>query len=150
MDLKVLIQDDMKAAMKERNSFKVDALRMLISEIKKREIDTRVALTTPEIYATINSLVKQRMDSVEAYTKGNRPELAEKETQEIALLKHYLPQAFSDAELTTLIQTEIQAVGATSPKDMGKVVKAVMAKAEGRADGKRVSQAVQAILSKPQ
>ncbi len=149
MDLKA-IQDDMKAAMKERDSFKVDALRMLISEIKKREIDTRVALTAPEIYATINSLVKQRLDSVEAYTKGNRPELAEKETREIALLKTYLPKAFSDAELTALIQAEIAAVGATSPKDMGKVVKAVMAKAEGRADGKRVSGTVQALLSKVQ
>lgn len=150
MDLKASIQDDMKTAMKERDSVKVDALRMLISEIKKREIDTQTALSTPEIFSAINTLVKQRQDSFEAFTKGNRPELAEKEKREIELLRHYLPQALSDAELNSLVQGEITATGATSPKDMGKVVKAVMAKAEGRADGKRVSQTVQALLSKPQ
>lgn len=136
--------------MKEKNAFKVDALRMLISEIKKREIDTRTTLSAPEIFACINSLVKQRQDSVEAYKAGNRPELADKEQKEIELLRSYLPQAFSDAELSALIAGEIKAAGATSPKDMGKVVKAVLAKAEGRADGKRVSAAVQAALSKPQ
>lgn len=147
MDLKSTIQNDIKAAMKEKDAVKVDALRLLMAEIKKREIDAKAPLSQTDIFSTINSLLKQRADAVDAYTKGDRPDLADKERREMDLLQKYLPEPLSDQELQSLIRSEIQATGATSPKDMGKVMKGVLAKVEGRADGKRVSQAVQALLS---
>src|SRR5262245_29802286 len=99
MDLKTTLQNDMKEAMKAQNSVKLGALRMLIAEIKKREIDKKAALEEAEIHKVINTLIKQRNESMEAFVKGNRPELADKEKQEIAILTPYLPQQLSRAEV---------------------------------------------------
>ncbi len=147
MDLKTTLQNDMKAAMKAQDSLKLGALRMLISEIKKREIDKKTPLEEAEIHKTISTLIKQRNDSVEAFTKGNRPELAEKETAEIKVLQAYLPQQLSPAEVEAIVVAAIAETGATKPEEMGKVMKAALAKAGGRADGKILNELVRKKLS---
>ena len=147
MDLKLTVQNDMKAAMKAQEPVKVSALRMLISEIKKREIDRKAPLETAEIQKTIQSMIKQRQDSVTAFTEGNRPELAEQETKEIEILKVYLPQALSDEELKKIVQESVSEAQATSPNDLGKVMKVVLSKTQGRADGKRINELVRQALT---
>ncbi len=148
MDLKTTIQNDMKAAMKAQEAVKLGALRMLISEVKKREIDKRTPLDEGEIHKTISSLIKQRQDSVEAFVKGNRPELADKERAEIDFLKVYLPAQLSNEELEALVTASIAEVGAKEPGDMGKVMKVIVAKVAGRADGKTVNELVRNKLAK--
>lgn len=147
MDLKTTLQNDMKAAMKAQDSLKLGALRMLISEIKKREIDKKTPLEEAEIHKAISTLIKQRNDSVEAFTKGNRPELAEKETAEIKVLQAYLPQQLSTAEVEAIVVAAIAETGASKPEEMGKVMKAALAKAGGRADGKVLNELVRKKLS---
>jgi len=149
MDLKVTIQDDMKAAMKAQDALKVSALRMLIAEIKKREIDKRGSLDTAEIHKTISALLKQRIDSIEAFKKGGRQDLVDKEEKEAEILKAYLPEQLSQAEIETIVSDAIAATGASRPEDIGKVMKAALAKAAGKADGKLVNEIAKSKLSKP-
>lgn len=137
----------MKTAMKAQESLKVGTLRMLISEIKKREIDKRTPLDEAEIHKAIASMIKQRQDSFAAFTTGNRPELAEKEEAEIAILKAYLPAQLSAEEIETAVVASIAEVGATGPNDIGKVMKAVLAKTAGKADGKLVNEIARAKLA---
>lgn len=146
MDL-TTIQNDMKTAMKEGNPLKLGVIRMLISEIKKREIDKRIKMEPDEIFKTIQSLIKQRLDSVEAFTKGGRPELAEKEQQEIAVLKAYLPAQMSNEEVEAIVVAAIAESGAKTPADVGKVMKIALAKTGGRADGKLVNELARKKLS---
>jgi uncharacterized protein len=147
MDLKTTLQNDMKTAMKAGEALKVSTLRMVISEVKKREIDKRVTLEDSEIQKTIATMIKQRHDSVEAFTKGNRPDLADKEKEEIALLTVYLPQQLSHAEVEKLVEEAIKESGASTPNDIGKVMKAALAKASGKADGKVVNEIARAKLT---
>lgn len=147
MDLKLTFQNDMKAAMKAQDTVKVSALRMLISEIKKKEIDKKAPLEVAEIQKTIHSMIKQRQDSVTAFTEGNRPELAEQETKEIEILKVYLPTALSDEELKQIVQDSVKEAGTVTAADLGKVMKIVLSKTQGRADGKRVNELVRQALS---
>jgi uncharacterized protein len=140
MDLKTTIQNDMKTAMKAGQPTKVGALRMLVAEIKKREIDKRSPLDEGEIQKTIATMLKQRNDSVEAFVKGNREDLAAKEREEIAILKVYLPQQLGEGEVEQLVIAAIAETGATTAADIGKVMKAAMAKAGGRADGKLINE----------
>ena len=147
MDLKTTIQNDLKTAMKAQDSLKLGTLRMLISEMKKREIDKRSALDEVETQKTIASLIKQRMESVEAFEKGGRTDLADKEKAEIAVLKAYLPEQLTQSEVESLVLAAIQETGAAGPNDIGKVMKAVLAKAAGRADGKMVNEIARTKLS---
>lgn len=147
MDLKVKIQDEMKTAMKAQDSTRTTTLRNVISEIKKREIDKRAPLDEPEILKVISSLIKQRQDSIEAFTKGNRPELAEKEKTELSILQAYLPQAMSKEELEQLVVKVIGETGAKGAGDIGKVMKGVLAAAGGRADGRLVNEIAKAKLT---
>ena len=146
MDLKTTIQNDMKTALKAGEPVKTGCLRMLIAEIKKREIDKRSPLDEGEIHKTISSSIKQRMDSIEAFMKGGREDLADKERMEIDFLKVYLPTQLSEAETEALVTAAIEETGAKVPQDMGKVMKAVLAKAGGRADGKMVNELVRKKL----
>ncbi len=146
MDLKTTIQNDMKTAMKAGEPVKTGCLRILIAEIKKREIDKRTTLDEGEIQKTISSLIKQGNDSIEAFLKGGRQDLADKEKLEIDILKVYLPTQLSEAETEALVVAAIKETGATTLQDIGKVMKAVLAKAEGRADGKRVNEFVRKKL----
>ncbi len=147
MDLKSTIQNDMKEAMKAQNAVKLSAVRMLISEIKKREIDKKSALDEGEIHKTIQTMIKQRNDSVEQFEKGGRPELAEKEKAEIAFLSVYLPQQLSRAEVEAIVAAVIEETGAKGANDIGKVMKAALAKSSGRADGKMVNEIARTKLT---
>jgi uncharacterized protein YqeY len=147
MDLKTRFTTDMKEAMKAQEPAKVSVLRMLIAEIKKREIDKRAPLDDAEILKTIGSMVKQRQDSVEAFTKGGREDLAAGERAEIALLQTYLPKQLDRAAIEAIVVAAIAEVGASSPNDLGKVMKAVLPKVSGQADGKLVNEIVRGKLS---
>ena len=147
MTLTERVDEDLKTAMKERDALKVSALRMLKAAVSNTAIQKgKQVLEDGEIQEVTAKLIKQREESVEAFTKGGRPELAEKEAKESAILKAYLPPAMSEAELKSLIQAVIQETGASGPQGMGAVMKAVMSKASGRADGKIINQLVREAL----
>ena len=139
----------MKAAMKAQNPTKVGTLRMLLAEIKKREIDKKSPLETAEIHKTISNMLKQRQDSIEAFTKGNRPELAEQEKIEAEMLKFYLPQQMSHGEVEALVVEAIAETKASGASGIGIVMKAVLAKAAGRADGKLINEIARGKLTSP-
>lgn len=147
MDLKTKIQNDMKDAMRAQDSMKLGALRMLFAEIKKREIDKRSALDEVEIHKVIQTSLKQRADSIDAFVKANRSDLADKEKAEVEILKVYLPQQLTRAEVEAIVTAAIAETGATKPGDIGQVMKAVLAKTSGKADGKMVNEIARAKLS---
>lgn len=148
-DLSNQITEDMKTAMREKNTLALNTIRMLKSSIKNAAIEKGGAsgeLDDPEIIAVIRREVKKRQDSIEQYTTGGRPELAEQEEAEIAVLNGYLPAPLSAEELDAIIVAAIAETGATSRKEMGAVMKLVQERSGGRADGKTLSQAVVAKL----
>lgn len=147
MDLKTKIQNDMKDAMRAQDSVKLGCLRMLTAEVKKREIDKRSPLDEAEIFKVISSQLKQRADSIDAFKKADRKDLVDKEEKEVEILKAYLPQQLSRAEIETLVVAAISETGASKPSDIGNVMKAVLAKTAGRADGKLVNEIARAKLS---
>jgi len=147
MDLKTTLQNDMKSAMKSQDPTRVGCLRMLIAEIKKREIDKRSPLDDSEIQKVISTLLKQRGESILAFEKGGRADLVEKEKAEMAVLKAYLPEQLSSSEVEALVALAIQESGASGAADIGKVMKLALAKAEGRADGKLVNEIARKKLS---
>ena len=149
MSLLAKIDEDLKTAMKAREELKVSALRMLKAASSNAAIQKGKAdLEDAEVIDVIGKLIKQRDESVEAYTKGNRPELAEKEKKEAAILKAYLPAQLPDEELKAIIQAAVKETGASGPQGMGVVMKAVLPKVAGRADGGKVSQFVREALGK--
>ncbi len=155
MSLQARIQQDIVTAMKEHQQLKLDTLRMVKAAIQNKEIDKRESLTEAEVQQTLTTLIKQRRDSVEQFTKGNRPELAEKETAEIAIIEAYMPRQADEAKVRALVEATIGEMSSAgkrpTPKDMGTVIKDVQAKIAGsglRADGKVVSEIVKAELAK--
>lgn len=148
-ELSQQINEDMKTAMRERNTLALNVIRMLKASVKNAAIEKGGAgaeLTDPEIVSVVRREVKKRQDSVEQYTSGGRAELAAQESAEIEILQGYLPAALSESELAAIIDTAISEIGAISRKDMGAVMKLVQERAAGRADGKQLSQAVMARL----
>jgi uncharacterized protein YqeY len=149
------IRQDMQKAAKERDSLALSALRMAVAAVKNREIEavTRkelapgTALPEEALLKVLATMVKQRRESADLFRKGNRPELAEKEEAEIVVLERYLPKALSPAEIEGLVREAIAETGAKGPSDMGSVMKAVLPKAAGRADGKAVSETVRRLLA---
>ena len=155
MTLQQRIEQDTIAAMKERAQARLDVLRMVKTAIKNKEIEKRSPLTDAEVLQTLTTLIKQRRDSVEAFTKGNRPELAEKEAAEITVIEGYMPQQAGEAKVRSLVDATIAEMSSAgkrpTPKDMGTVIKDVQAKlaATGlRAEGRQVSEIVKAELAK--
>lgn len=147
--LKERIDADLKDAMRNKKELELSVLRMLKSAVKYKEVEPGAsALDDAGVMKVIATLVKQRRDSVEEYKKAQRPELAAKEEQEIAVLQTYLPQQLSSDELAKLVQEAVVETGAQGPKDMGAVMKAVNPRIAGRAEGKAVSEAVKAALAK--
>jgi hypothetical protein len=142
------IDQDMKSAARAKEARRLNTIRMLKSQMKYREIEKGSALDDADVIAVIGSMIKQRKDSAGQYSAGGRPELAENENAEIAILEAYLPRQLTDAELAALVQESVAAAGAKGPRDMGAVMKALMPKIAGQAEGKRVSEAVKAALSK--
>lgn len=140
------IRTDMTDAMKAQDKEKLSTLRMLQSAVKNEQINLGHELSDEETMAVIRKAVKQRQDSIEQYTTGNRPELAEKERSEMEVLKAYLPPELTDEELESGIREIIASTGAASKKDMGKVMKEATARYKGRVDGKKVQELVQRLL----
>lgn len=141
------INQDITTAMKAKEAERLSALRMVKTALKNREIDKMAPLTDEESIKILQSLVKQRRDSIEQYTQGGRLELAEKEAAEIKVIEAYLPAALDEAAIAKIVDDTIVETGATSAKEMGLVMKATMAKLTGQTvDGKVVSQLVKAKL----
>lgn len=142
------ITKDIIEAMKSRQEHRLSTLRMVKSALKNKEIDKRSPLTDPETLQVLSTLIKQRKDSVEQFTKGGRLELAEKEAAEIALIEQYMPKAVGEEEVTAVVRATIAEMGAPTIKEMGTVMKNVMAKFQGaRVDGKLVSEKVKQELA---
>lgn len=147
--LKERIDADLKDAMRAKNELTLSVVRMLKSAVKYKEVEPgAAALDDAGVQKVIATLIKQRRDSIQQFNDAGRPELAEKEEQEIAVLQKYLPQQLSAEELAALVQAAVAETGAQSAKDMGAVMKAVQPKVAGRAEGKAVSDAVKAALAK--
>ena len=146
MTLKERITEDMKAAMRASDKERLLTIRMVQAAIKQREVDERIVLDDAQVIAVLEKMVKQRRESIVAFEQGGRADLADKEKTEITLLQAYLPDQLSAAEVDALIKEAIATTGATSMKDMGKVMGAVKAKAAGRADMGAVSASIKAAL----
>lgn len=149
MTLLERVTADLTAAMKAKDAARTSTLRMAKAALHNREIDKQGALDDGDVTKVLQSLVKQREDSAEQYEKGNRPELAEKEKAEIAVLKTYLPAEVTDAEVAAAVAKAVEDTGASSLKDMGKVMKGALSalSASGKSvDGKRVSEAAKKRL----
>ncbi len=145
-DLKSTIQDDMKNAMRAKDTVKLGTIRMLLAAIKQREIDDKITLDDTAVIGVINKMIKQRRDSVKQYQDANRAELADKEIQEIDVLVDYLPEQLSEAEIEQAVQAAISASGASGMQDMGKVMGQLKSQLEGKADMGLVSAKVKALL----
>src|SRR5512138_3487820 len=146
MALKDQLDADLKAAMKDKEALKLSVIRMLKSAIKYREIEIMKTLDDAGVQAVIASEIKRRRDSVEQYRAGNRQDLVEKEEGEIRILQGYQPEQLSEEALRAKVDEVVQRTGAKGMKDMGAVMKAVLAEVQGRADGKAVSELVKARL----
>ena len=148
MTLQEKIQTHLADAMKSKEQLRLSVLRMMKTAVKNKEIDKMKPLDEGEVIAVLNTLVKQRKDSAEQFRNGGRSELAQKEEAEIKIIEEYLPAAASEDDIRQAIGEAIQETGASSIKDMGKVMKATMARLSGKtADGSRVSQLVKEKLS---
>ncbi len=145
-DLKSRIQDDVKVAMRARDRERLNALRLITASIKQKEVDDRVDLDDGAVIGVLEKMIKQRRDSIEQYQKAGRDELAAMEAYEIEVINTYMPVAMDDAELEALIEAVLEQTGASSMKDMGKVMGALKAKVQGRADMGAVSAKVKARL----
>lgn len=145
--LKVSIQTDMKAALRESDKPRLSTIRMLLAAIQRREIDERIELDDGSVLQVIEKLVKQGAESAKQFAAGGRDDLVAKEKAEIEILKAYLPEPLSDTELDTLIDAAMQSTGASSIKDMGKVMSAIRKLAQGRVDMGAVSGRVKAKLA---
>jgi uncharacterized protein YqeY len=146
MSLKERITDDMKAAMRSGEKERLGAIRMITSAIKQREVDERITLDDAQVLSVIEKMIKQRKESLAQFQAGNRQDLADKESAEIALLQSYMPQQLGEDELNSMIGDAITATGAASIKDMGKVMAIIKGKAQGRADMAAVGAKIKAKL----
>jgi uncharacterized protein YqeY len=147
MTLKARITDDMKAAMKAKDAQRLGTVRLALAAIKQREVDERKDLSDADVLAVLEKMIKQRRDSIQQYTAGNRKDLADQEQFEIDVLSAYLPQQATENEVDAVIAEAIAATGAKGVADMGKVMGQVKAKLAGRADMGQVSARVKARLA---
>jgi uncharacterized protein YqeY len=147
MSLKNQITEDMKTAMRAKDSARLGTIRLLMAAMKQKEVDERVELDDTAVIAIVDKLIKQRKDSVAAYQSASRQDLADVELAEMKVLEVYLPQRLSPEEITAAVQAIVAQVGATGPGDMGKVMGAVKAQLAGKADLGLVSAAVKKALT---
>jgi uncharacterized protein YqeY len=145
--LKDQITEDMKTAMRAKDSERLGTIRLLLAALKQKEVDERVVLDDAAVIAIVDKLIKQRKDSLEAFTKAERKDLADKEAAELVVLQAYLPARLSADEVAAAVKAIVAELGASGPGDMGKVMGAVKAKLAGKADMGQVSAAVKAALS---
>ena len=147
MSLKEQITEDMKTAMRAKDSERLATIRLLLAALKQKEVDERVELDDAMVVAIVDKMVKQRKDSIAAFTAGGRTDLADKEAAEIKVLEVYLPQRMSADEVATAVKAIVAELGAKGPGDMGKVMGAVKTALAGKADMGQVSAAVKAALA---
>jgi uncharacterized protein len=147
MALRDQLNEDIKSAMKARETERLNALRLLSAAVKQREVDERITLDDAAVVAVIEKMIKQRKDSISQYEKAARQDLADKEKYEISVIEAYMPQQLSQAEIDAVVAEAIAATGAKSAADMGKVMGVVKPKLAGRADMGRVSGLVKAKLA---
>ncbi len=147
MTLKERITEDMKAAMRAKDSERLGAIRMLTAAIKQKEVDERIELDDAAVVGIVDKLLKQRKDSIEAFEKAGRQDLADKEKAEAAVLQAYLPARLSADEITAEVKAIVAELGAKGPGDMGKVMGAAKQRLAGKAEMGQVSAAVKAALS---
>ncbi|MDO9199068.1 GatB/YqeY domain-containing protein [Rhodoferax sp.] len=147
MTLKDQITDDMKTAMRAKDSARLGTIRLLLAAAKQKEVDERVVLDDTAVVTIVDKLIKQRKDSIAAFTQANRMDLADKEAAEVKVLEAYLPQRLSAEEVAAEVRAIVAELGATGPGDMGKVMGAVKTRLAGKADMGQVSAAVKAALA---
>ena len=147
MEYRSRIEEGLKVSLKQRDSIRVSVLRMLLAAVKNKEIEKLRALSEDEFFAIIKTSIKQHIESIESFKKGNRTELAQKEEKELEILKEFLPAPLSEEELLREIEETIKSLEAKNQKDMGKVIKYLMEKYPGRTDGKVLSGMVLKRLS---
>ncbi|MFM7631791.1 MAG: GatB/YqeY domain-containing protein [Betaproteobacteria bacterium] len=148
MTLKEKLSDDMKAAMRAKESEKLATIRLINAAIKQREVDERIELGDDQVLSVIEKMIKQRKDSITQFEAGGRQDLADKEKAEITVLVAYMPAQMSDAEVQAAVAEAVQQSGAAGPQDMGKVMAVLKPKLAGRADMTAVSGMVKAALAK--
>lgn len=148
MSLKAQITEDMKTAMRAKDSARLSTIRLLQAAMKQKEVDERIELDDAAIIAIVDKLIKQRKDSIAAYEAANRTDLADVEKAEMEVLKVYLPERMSEAEITAAVEAIVAELGASGPGDMGKVMGKVKAQLAGKADMGLVSATVKAALTK--
>jgi uncharacterized protein YqeY len=147
MRLRDKINEDLTAAMKSKAAARLSVLRMMKAAVRNKEIDLRKELDDTQVIQVLSSLIKQRRDSIEHFTRGGRVDLADKEAAEIPIIEEYLPAAVSDDEIARIVDEVVSETGASAPKDMGMVMKHTMARFAGRlVDGKKVNAAVKERL----
>lgn len=146
--LKDRIQDDMKAAMRAKESERLSTIRMLLAAMKQREVDERITLDDAAVVAIVDKLIKQRRDSIAAFQQAGRDDLVAKESAEVAVLQAYLPARLSADEVTAAVAALVAELGASGPGDMGKVMAAAKARLGGSAEMAQVSAAVKAALAR--
>lgn len=147
MSLRQRITDDMKAAMRAKDTARLSAIRLLLAAIKQREVDERIELSDADIVTIIEKMNKQRRDSISQYEAAARHDLADVEKFEMSVLAEYMPQQMSESEIAAAVNEAVAAVGATGPQDMGKVMGYIKPKLAGVADMGRVSALIKARLS---
>ena len=147
MSLKDQITDDMKAAMRAKESERLTTIRLLIAEIKRKEVDERIELTDTQVLAVVEKMLKQRKDSITQFENGGRQDLADKEKSELTVLSAYMPAGLSDEEVAAEVAAAVAASGAAGPQDMGKVMGILKPKLAGRADMTAVSAQVKKALA---
>ena len=147
MSLKARVTEDMKTAMRAKDAQRLSAIRLLLAAIKQREVDERKEMSDPDVMSVIEKMIKQRHDSIEQFQKGGRQDLVDVEQFELSVLRGYMPQALSDAEVVAAVAAAIQSSGAKGMPDMGKVMAVLKAQLAGRADMGKVSALVKAKLS---
>ena len=147
MSLRAKITEDMKSAMRAKESQRLGTIRLLQAAIKQKEVDERVELDDAAIVAIVDKLVKQRKDSITAFAQANRQDLVDQEQVELDILQHYLPHRLSEAEVAAAVAQIVATLGASGPGDMGKVMGAAKKELAGKADMAAVSAAVKAALS---
>ena len=148
MQLSEKLSNDYKDALRSGDKSKVSILRMIKAAAKNKEIEKGTSLTDDEIYTIFRMFVKRANESIEQFSKAGRMDLAEKEKEELTIIQNYLPKQLGEDEVKGLIKDAISEVGAAGPKDMGKVMKLVMSKTKGQADGKLVNNLVKEMLEK--
>ncbi len=147
MSLAEILSDDLKKALKTAQKDTLSVIRMIKAAVKNKEIEKGAALSDEEIHGVLMTLARQRKDSMEQFSKGNRQDLVEKEAGELSIIQSYLPEQLTEEKVKEIIRDTVKEIGVQGPQDMGKVMKSVMVKVKGQVDGRLVSELVKKAIA---